>query len=63
MTNIAQWGITLTVECPNCNESLDILSEEDAADILFGIEILETNAELDLTCSHCGFGFTAETRN
>lgn len=62
MTNIAQWYVSLDVECPNCKDCFDVLDQDYAGDVLSGSEPLESDVELEVTCVSCGFEFTAVTR-
>lgn len=59
----AVWNLCLNTTCPSCEEYFDILSQDNAGDLLQGVEINESGAVIEVTCPQCLHEFEVKTAN
>jgi hypothetical protein len=57
----AVWAISLDVECPHCDELLDVLRLDDFQDIIHGIQVGESGADIEFDCYKCDKTIHAKT--
>lgn len=61
--NIAQWNISLDVECPGCGQDFDVTQQSNYGDIIRSVEVGEGGQNIDVICPACEHDFTARTED
>ncbi|EMY4690352.1 hypothetical protein AAYT81_002635 [Yersinia enterocolitica] len=60
MANVeAKWYVDLWVECPKCEDSFDLNSDDGFIDGTHGYA-LQTTVDVDAECPECGHKFKAD---
>jgi len=52
------WSCSLDIDCPNCEDSFDLLGTDDYGDLLGDTQVCEAKKGIETFCPKCEFEFT-----